>query len=64
LRLTAPRAVVPFLLEPLIASFSQAYPGVEVEIAASAAWSISPPKDLTPASGWASSSPPTWSRCG
>src|SRR5271169_6879615 len=36
LRLTAPRAVVPILLEPLIASFCQAYPEVEVEIAASA----------------------------
>src|SRR5262252_5014801 len=35
LRLTAPRAVVPMLLEPLIASFCQAYPDVEVEIAAS-----------------------------
>jgi DNA-binding transcriptional LysR family regulator len=35
LRLTAPRAVVPFLLQPLIASFCQAYPEVEVEIAAS-----------------------------
>jgi DNA-binding transcriptional LysR family regulator len=35
LRLTVPRAVVPILLEPLIASFCQAYPGVEVEIAAS-----------------------------
>jgi DNA-binding transcriptional LysR family regulator len=35
LRLTAPRAVVPFLLEPLIVSFCQAYPEVEVEIAAS-----------------------------
>jgi DNA-binding transcriptional LysR family regulator len=34
LRLTAPRAVVPILLEPLIASFCQAYPEVEVEIAA------------------------------
>src|ERR1700754_3512273 len=34
LRLTMPRAVVPILLEPLIASFSQAYPEVEVEIAA------------------------------
>ena len=30
-----PRAVVPILLEPLIASFCQAYPEVEVEIAAS-----------------------------
>ena len=30
-----PRAVVPILLEPLIASFSQAYPEIEVEIAAS-----------------------------
>jgi DNA-binding transcriptional LysR family regulator len=36
LRLTAPRAVVPLLLEPLIASFCQAYPEVEVEIVASA----------------------------
>lgn len=35
LRLTAPRAVVPILLEPLIASFCQAYPEVEVEISAS-----------------------------
>ena len=36
LRLTAPRAVVPILLEKLIGSFCQAYPEVEVEIAASA----------------------------
>src|ERR1700748_3842395 len=36
LRLTVPRAVVPILLQPLIASFCQAYPEVEVEIAASA----------------------------
>jgi DNA-binding transcriptional LysR family regulator len=35
LRLTVPRAVVPILLEPLIASFCQAYPDIEVEIAAS-----------------------------
>jgi len=35
LRLTVPRAVVPILLEPLIASFCQAYPEVEVEIAVS-----------------------------
>src|SRR5437879_8301949 len=35
LRLTAPRALVPILLEKLIASFCQAYPEVEVEIAAS-----------------------------
>src|SRR5262244_2383666 len=35
LRLTVPRAVVPILLEPLIASFCQAYPEVDVEIAAS-----------------------------
>src|SRR6059036_233001 len=34
LRLTVPPAVVPILLEPLIASFCQAYPEVEVEIAA------------------------------
>jgi DNA-binding transcriptional LysR family regulator len=36
LRLSVPRAVVPILLEPLIASFCQAYPEVEVEIVASA----------------------------
>src|ERR1700726_2208646 len=35
LRLTVPRSVVSILLEPLIASFCQAYPEVEVEIAAS-----------------------------
>lgn len=35
LRLSVPRAVVPTLLEPLLASFCQAYPEVEVEIAAS-----------------------------
>jgi DNA-binding transcriptional LysR family regulator len=35
LRLTAPRAVVPLLLQPLIASFCQAYPEIVVEIAAS-----------------------------
>jgi DNA-binding transcriptional LysR family regulator len=34
LRLTAPRAVVPILLEPLIASFCATNPEVEVEIAA------------------------------
>ena len=35
LRLTVPRAAVPIILEPLIASFCEAYPEVEVEIAAS-----------------------------
>jgi DNA-binding transcriptional LysR family regulator len=35
LRLSVPRAVVPLLLEPLLASFCQAYPEVEVEIAVS-----------------------------
>lgn len=35
LRLSVPRAVVPLMLEPLIASFCQAYPEVEVEIVAS-----------------------------
>src|SRR6185312_7927071 len=35
LRLSVPRAVVPILLQPLIASFCQAYPEVEVEIAVS-----------------------------
>src|SRR5271170_1709628 len=37
LRLSVPRAVVPLILEPVIASFSQAYPEIELEIAASAA---------------------------
>jgi DNA-binding transcriptional LysR family regulator len=36
LRLSVPRAVVPILLQPLIAGFCQAYPAVELEIAASA----------------------------
>jgi DNA-binding transcriptional LysR family regulator len=35
LRLAVPRAVVPLILEPVIGSFSQAYPEIEVEIAAS-----------------------------
>jgi DNA-binding transcriptional LysR family regulator len=35
LRLTLPRAVTPFLLERLVASFCQAYPEVDGEIAAS-----------------------------
>ncbi|MBT2144768.1 MULTISPECIES: LysR family transcriptional regulator [unclassified Rhodanobacter] len=35
LRLSVPRAVVSVLLEPLVASFCEAYPEVEVEIAAS-----------------------------
>jgi DNA-binding transcriptional LysR family regulator len=35
LRLSVPRAVIPILLEPLIASFCRAYPEVEVELAAS-----------------------------
>jgi DNA-binding transcriptional LysR family regulator len=36
LRLAVPRAVVPLVLEPVIASFCQAYPEIELEIAASA----------------------------
>src|SRR6185295_4241615 len=36
LRLAAPPSVVPVLLEPLVASFCQEYPEVEVEITASA----------------------------
>jgi DNA-binding transcriptional LysR family regulator len=36
LRLSVPRAVVPILLEPLLASFCTAYPDIELEIAASA----------------------------
>jgi DNA-binding transcriptional LysR family regulator len=35
LRLTVPRAVVPLILEPVIASFCEAYPEIELEIAAS-----------------------------
>ncbi len=35
LRLSVPRAVVPLLLEPVIGSFCQAYPEIELEIAAS-----------------------------
>lgn len=35
LRLSVPRAVVPILLQPLIASFCRAYPEVEVEVSAS-----------------------------
>jgi DNA-binding transcriptional LysR family regulator len=35
LRLTVPRAVVPLLVEPVIASFCEAYPEIELEIAAS-----------------------------
>src|SRR5262249_33112010 len=35
LRLAVPRAVVPILLEPLLASFCRAYPEIELEIAAS-----------------------------
>src|SRR6201988_753583 len=34
LRLTVPRAVVPLVLEPVIGSFCQAYPDIELEIAA------------------------------
>ena len=36
LRITVPRAVVPVLLEPLIASFCHAYPEIELELVASA----------------------------
>ncbi|HMA50865.1 MAG TPA: LysR family transcriptional regulator [Magnetospirillaceae bacterium] len=36
LRLTAPRAVMPVLLQPLVASFCKAYPEIEVEITVSA----------------------------
>src|SRR5579862_3347130 len=35
LRLCVPRAVVPLILEPVIASFCRAYPEIELEIAAS-----------------------------
>ena len=36
LRLAVPRAAFPLVLEPMLASFSQAYPEIELEIAASA----------------------------
>jgi DNA-binding transcriptional LysR family regulator len=35
LRISVPRAVVPLVLEPLIASFCESYPEIELEIAAS-----------------------------
>jgi len=35
LRLSVPRGVVPLILEPVIGSFAQAYPQIELEIAAS-----------------------------
>lgn len=35
LRLAVPRAVVPLILQPVIASFCEAYPDIEIEIAAS-----------------------------
>jgi DNA-binding transcriptional LysR family regulator len=35
LRLAVPRSVVPLILEPVIASFCEAYPDIELEIAAS-----------------------------
>jgi DNA-binding transcriptional LysR family regulator len=35
LRLSTPRAIVPLILEPIIASFCQAYPEIQLEIAAS-----------------------------
>jgi len=35
LRLTVPRAIIPLILEPEIAAFCQAYPEIEIEIAAS-----------------------------
>ncbi|HWD66433.1 MAG TPA: LysR substrate-binding domain-containing protein, partial [Caulobacteraceae bacterium] len=35
LRLSVPRAVVPLILEPIIASFCEAWPEIELEIAAS-----------------------------
>jgi DNA-binding transcriptional LysR family regulator len=35
LRLSVPRAVVPLILEPVIGSFAEAYPEIELEIAAS-----------------------------
>ena len=64
LRLTVPRTVVPILLEPLVASFCRRIPRLRWRLPRARNWSTLPPKDLTPAYGWANSSPPTWSRCG
>jgi DNA-binding transcriptional LysR family regulator len=35
LRIAAPRAVVPLIIQPMLASFADAYPDIELEIAAS-----------------------------
>jgi DNA-binding transcriptional LysR family regulator len=59
LRLTVPRAVVPILLQPLIATFCQAYPDVQVEITASEELVDIAAQGLMRAFAWASSSPPT-----
>ena len=58
LRLSVPRAVVPIVLEPLIASFCQVCPRSRWRSPRARIWSISPPKDLTPAFGSVSSSRP------
>jgi DNA-binding transcriptional LysR family regulator len=59
LRLSVPRAVVPLVLEPVIASFCQAYPEIEVEIAASDEMVVLRRAASTPGSVSASSSRPT-----
>ena len=56
LRLSVPRAVVPILLEHMIASFCQAYPEVAVEIAASAELVDLAAEGFDAVSVWASSS--------
>jgi len=56
LRLLVPRAVVPTLLEPLIASFCQAIPRLKSRSPQAGSWSTSWPTGLMPVSVWASSS--------
>lgn len=59
LRLSVPRAVVSVLLEPLIASFCQAYPEVEVEIAVSEKLIDLAAQGFDAGIRWGSSLPPT-----
>src|SRR3979411_2008875 len=64
LRLSVPRAVAPILLEPLSHPSARPIPRSRWRSPQARSWSTSQPMSLTPASGWARSSPPTWSRCG
>jgi DNA-binding transcriptional LysR family regulator len=56
LRLSVPRAVVPLILDPVIASFSQVYPDIELEIAASDEMVDLAAGGFDAVSAWASSS--------